>query len=159
MNAIDLEALDGFSRLFAEDLLAIYPEWESSMTSAPREAGDEHYLKMEFTAPTGNADDPEILVVTDEGEVTVFFDSYHCHYDWPSYDQSPPPWVDPVAMIAALLAEDIVVMSGWKGDKWTGSWHVERAQALEAPTAPPGTDRVRVRSWKGTFNRDHYVSS
>lgn len=129
------------------------------MKSAPREAGGEDYLRIEFAPPTGNPDDPEILVVTDEGEVTIFFASYHRHYDWPPYNDSPHPWDDPIGMIAALLNEEIVVMSGWHGDKWTGSWHVERTFALNDPKAPPKTNLVRVRSWKGTFSRDHYIST
>lgn len=87
-------------------------------------------------------------------EVTISLDYSHIHLEWPPVRERKVGgiWLDPLAVIEAILREQVVSTSGWSGERLRfGSLH-----ELDKPTTlrVPDLQRIRVRSWNGTFDRD-----
>ena len=106
---------------------------------APLEANVEHGLVVDFS----------------NGEVTVGFDCYHSHFEsfYGGEDDAPTAAVQ---FVSQLLEERIAVVSWWRDDSWHGSAQVEVGDELRVPSwvSSESYNRIRVRSWRGTFNRD-----
>lgn len=87
-------------------------------------------------------------------EITISLDHSHIHFVWPPTvdSEAGDPWADPLAMVDAILNEKVVSSSGWINDQLrVGSLH----RFDEVPDLiVPNLQRVRVRSWSGTFDRD-----
>jgi len=152
---VDVEALDGFSKAFARHLFAAHPEWRAFARTEEGVDGGGEYLVVEVPPQEGTDLAGPLLVHTDNGEVTIGFDHYHAHFDWPPERKAPPAWAEPMAFIAAILSDDLAAASGWDGDRRSGSWLVERGQVPAPPRTFRRVTRVRVRSWRGGLDSDH----
>ena len=87
-------------------------------------------------------------------EVTISLDYSHAHLGWP-----PPadaPWIDPLWMIDAIVNEDLVAHSGWLNGELRYGGLCDRRETK--PSSSFGTHTFRVRSWKGTYDRDEAAS-
>jgi hypothetical protein len=87
-------------------------------------------------------------------EITISLDHSHIHMGWPlsSMDQAGDVWADPIAMIDAILCERVLSASGWiDGKLRVGSLH-KVGEPLDLMV--PKLQRLRIRSWRGTFDRD-----
>ena len=87
-------------------------------------------------------------------EVTITFDYSHIHMNWPpnTGDAVGNIWIDPTAMIDAILSERVLSFSGWIDDRL-------RVGSLQEVATPwrllvPNLQKLRVRSWMSTFDRD-----
>ncbi len=144
--------------MFIESLLAHRPEWRVVPIVAVGAEGW-HGRAMTIEAPAGSdlLRSLEIEEVADE--ITIRLDCCHLHMDWPpgrGNDAALPPWSDPLAMVDAILAEEIVASSGWiDGILRVGSLH-------EAGRRPdlmvPNLHHIRVRSWRGTHDLDERLT-
>ncbi|HEX2592667.1 MAG TPA: hypothetical protein VHL34_14290 [Rhizomicrobium sp.] len=90
---------------------------------------------------------------TENGEITIGFDFYHAHWEWPSSDDHR----NPVRYLSDLLDEKIVVASFWRGDEWKGSTMVD-AGVTDIPAVSAAAELLRLRSWRGTFSSDLALS-
>jgi hypothetical protein len=143
-----LSTLDSFSARFGQELFGLYPQWREFARAEPVEGSVKCCLIVEVPPPSGADIQHPLWISTERDEVTVGLDHYHMHFDWPAREQV---WsVDPMLFIAALLAEEVVVVSHWHGEQWTGSNSGEWQQQVDVS---PGV-RARVRSWNGRRNRD-----
>lgn len=154
------DTLDEFSKSFAERLLATYPEWLLFAKACRSAGGDHDHLVVEVPPPEGADAASPLRIDTANGEVTVEFDYYHTHFDWPP-DTLPLALraADPMAFIAAILSEEVAVASGWEGGVWLGSWLVEEQANLALDGALGRVTHIRVRSWRGAWNIDFDVPS
>ncbi|HEY4941916.1 MAG TPA: hypothetical protein VII56_10855 [Rhizomicrobium sp.] len=146
------ETLDPFSRHFAESLFAVYPQWKPFAKVEKADGSGSSYLAVEVV-PAPNSDVATgLYILTENDEVTIGFDSYHCHFDWPARDTDLT--VDPMAFVSAILDERVAVVSVWEGEKWCGSWlMIEGREPDHDKYGGPGR-RLRIRSWNGTLDRD-----
>jgi hypothetical protein len=103
--------------------------------------------------PAEAAVDRGLLIHTDKGEVTVGFDFYHSHFDSAVGDGEHFGTGAAIAFVRQIVSEQIAVVSWWRDDEWRGSSQVE-AGAQPAALLVKEYNRVRVRSWKGSFNAD-----
>jgi hypothetical protein len=149
---LDKKLLDGFSVGFATALFAVYPEWESvaEMDSDSGQTG--HYLLLRVQPPKGARAAHPLIIHSDNDEVTVGFDHYHSHFDWPPADEE----AGPLKFIQDILDERLAVLSFWDGEQWKGSY-VLSAGADKSKHGAPGADRAIVRSWKGSLDAEHLL--
>jgi hypothetical protein len=141
-----------FSHETAQIVFRDFPDWRA-FSREERNHDGTLYLVVEVPPPAEANTLLGLVVSTDNDEVTVAFDYYHSHFDeWSSNDD----WAHQYAalpFVQGLLSETIAVTSWWRGNEWRGS-----SQQLAGTDAEPDhiTDfsRIRVRSWKGTFNDD-----
>ena len=161
--------LDQNSQRLAALLLAEWPDWESF---AKNENG---FLSVTIPNPPGSDLRGPLELWMEEGHASVGLDWYHAHFDWPSYpDNYAPELTDPIALLRLLVEERRAIITFFKGDKWYGSTTIpsdeiacgdlSEASVLGAWVSNPGiergaADRVRVRSWRGTFDLDRRIAS
>lgn len=149
-----MNQLNAFSMKFADQLFRAYPDWRRFARIKSGAVGDGGVLVVEVPPPPEAKVNYGLVITTDNDEVTVGFDHYHSHFDWPvRFDEPTEPTINPMAFIAAILAEQIAVASWWEGETWVGSAMLSSGEEPEK-FAPPRAITVRVRSWKGTLNRD-----
>ncbi len=146
---MDLSELDEFSRRYGDSLFSVHPEWRKFARQQRDDRSGTVFLVVEVPPPAGADGDLPLSIFTDNEEVTVVFDCFHTHYGWP--DAS---FEDPLVLVHQILNEEISVASVWTGDEWRGSELIQPGALPEPEEWSPPITRVRVRSWKGTDNRD-----
>jgi hypothetical protein len=150
--AFDASLLDEFSGAFAKSLFAEHPDWVSFARVEMADDGETPDLVVEVPPPHPEKGISKLIVHTEDFEVTVNFDWYHNHFSWPASDMAGS--INPLTFIAEILKEDVAVASAWRHDKWAGSWAVRKGEPVVDLANLGLFDRIRVRSWKGTFNQD-----
>lgn len=90
------------------------------------------------------------------GEITVSLDHSHVHIEWPPLpSRAGDLWGDPIVVIDAIVSEKVLAASGWiDGRLRVGSLR-EVGGTLDLIV--PNLQRLRVRSWRGTFDRDEVL--
>ena len=148
---MNLEALDDFSSDFAKHLFSVFPDWILLAKSERAEGALLDYLVVEVP-PSPQADPASTLLIhTDNQEVTVGFDHFHTHF----FAGENASYSEILKFIASILGDELASVSEWHGDKWYGSWTLERAEVDDLSTAGLGPgSRIRVRSWNGSLDRD-----
>lgn len=99
------------------------------------------------------------LEAEDNGdEVTILSDHSHIHMTWPPFvnQEVEAVWLDPMAMISAIVAEEMVAVSGWT-DGMLKVATLAEAGRVSGPLKVPRLQCIRVRSWLGTFDQDEDV--
>lgn len=147
--------MDTFSLASAEQLLSAFPEWRALARSEQAEDGSS-YLVLEVEPPATADVQHGLVIDTSNQEITVGFDAYHSHFDDWVGDGEHFGTLAALEFVKQVVGERVSVVSWWFNDQWRGSAQVEAGEAPQAPSwAGAGTfNRIRVRSWKGTFNAD-----
>lgn len=148
----DATQLDEFSGDVAQALFAAHPEWVSCARVELAEDGETLDLVVEVPSPFPQEGSPKLIVYTEDSEVTVSYDSYHSHFNWPPDD--PDITLNPLTFIAAILNEEVAAVSGWNDGKWAGSWLHIKGEPIATPEKMSVMKTIRVRSWLGTLNQD-----
>lgn len=136
--------------MVATDILSAYPEWHSLATAVSTEGGD--ILRIVVPSPVANVEHP-LTIDTSDQEITVTYDFHHGHY--PTFRDSGCR-EGAVSLLAPLLQEELAIASFWSENKWHGSTQF-RIGEPEDPLKMFGNTRIRVRSWRGTFDKDGTV--
>ncbi|MCC7412608.1 MAG: hypothetical protein IT495_13395 [Gammaproteobacteria bacterium] len=144
--------MDRFSEQAADEFLAAFPEWREFARSEQRDDGSSYFV-LQIDPPAQAAVEHGLLVHTDNDEVTVGFDFYHSHFDSMVGDGEHFGTTAAVALVRQIVSERVAVVSWWLGESWAGSSQIE-AGAQPSAKFVKDYSRIRVRSWKGTFNAD-----
>ena len=149
--------MDNFSVNASEVLFSEFPKWRGLARVERADDGAE-FLIIEVAAPP-EADAAFGLVIdTANEEITVGFDHYHAHFDSFVGDGEHFGTKAALEFIKQILSERVAVVSWWSDETWRGSAQTEAGKAPSVPTwTAGGTNRVRVRSWRGTLNHDGSV--
>lgn len=140
---IDIDQLDSFSRDFFEHFSKAFP------ALADHAVIKEHSLSIEF-APDPARPDVVFGLWTDNDEVTIGFDQFHMHFDWPADFED---WQsDPLAFVDALLRDQIVIEVWRKAGQWSGSSVLEAARDPDL-SGMCDDNSVTLRSWSGRLDR------
>lgn len=141
LNAFpEFAALDHRQRQMADRLLRAFPQWEPYARLAPDAHSQEMHFEIRVPAPVPREAALDLLISTERGELTVYFDEYHRHFARSSRLPLEESLDNAVAYIRAILNEEIVV----------GRWIA--FLAVEIDTIQPGQTPY-IRSWRGTYNR------
>jgi hypothetical protein len=138
-----------------EELFAAFPHWRGIARTETDDEGCE-YVVVAVPTPAKASVEHGLVVDTAHGEITVAFDFYHTHFhEYVGYGGHMGTGAA-AAFIEDLMSEHVAVVSWWNAGAWCGSAQVEAGASVPVPSwAKAGTyDRVRVRSWEGTFNAD-----
>ncbi len=145
------------TRPFLEELLRRRPEW-SELSIVDQVEHPWPARTLVIPSPPGSDLAHPLDIEEAVGEITISLDHCHIHMPWPPGTPGPagPVWVDPLAMVEAILDEKVLATSGWiDGRVCIGS-----LQAVEdgQPLSMSNLQRQRWRSWKGTFDRDEVLA-
>ena len=166
---VDHSRLSALARDFAQRLFEVYPEWERYASvqvcneSSMPERDSHGDLVVIVPPPTGVASALSLLIETDYlgDEVTVYYDHFHDHFSWPP---GGPPYEDwgvellnqPLTLIRAILDEELAFKTDFTDDKPAGSTYLRRQDVPPLRQRQlPSRHRVRIRSWRGTLDRDY----
>jgi hypothetical protein len=134
-------------RTSAEALFEAFPEWRSLAKREMDEWGSE-YVLVEATAPPGANVDEGMWIDTSNDEITVGFNSFHVHLDdWTGENGA-------LEFVQRIVAERVAFMTCWHDDRFVHGEVMNAGEAIEQPTSTITYDRIRVRSWNGTWNLD-----
>ena len=155
--SLDEAKLDEVSEDFARACFAAYPDWREHAVVISRPDDPEGYLEITVPNPAGSA---RLLIYTDDEEVTVCFGDYHSHFDWPSAEGPAETHNEPIAFIAAVLADQLIAGSAWDGEAWCGSW-IERPGETRpiGDYALAGATMIRLRTWTGAHDADEQLGA
>lgn len=141
-----------FSLQVRSEILSSFPDW-AGFVGEETYNGSQPYLVVTVPAPPEADTHLPLRISTWDEEVTVDFDYYHAHFDrWKAEDDDGTHSAAQL-YVNAILSESILVASWWKGDAWVLSAQIEEGSPV-APFADVKFSKVRVRSWKGTHNKD-----
>jgi hypothetical protein len=155
--SLDEARLDEVSEDFARACFAAYPDWRERAVVNSRPDDAEGYLEITVPNPAGSGN---LLILTDDEEVTVCFGGYHSHFDWPPADDPIGTHNEPMAFIAAVLADQLIAGSAWNGETWCGSWIGRPGEAHPiGDNALAGATTIRLRSWTGAHDADEQLGA
>lgn len=137
--------LNAFSRRAAERLFQAHPEWGQFAHS------EDGILVIEVPSPCS---DRSLLVTTHDDELTVYLQpfAWHAHYG-PYLNLKETEFLDQaVEEIDLVLNEKTLIAEHTVSGKWTrsSSFPVDEPDDLR----PRRNELVRLRSWRGTHDRD-----
>ena len=145
--------MDELSKDFADALFREFPDWRPLARVERLESGAD-FLVVEVPPPSTAAVDSPLVVTTQGEEVSVFFDHWHTHFGWPTEMPVPNLFEDPIIFLRELVTERIVIAVWHNGQEWRGSSAHPVDDLVSKPDEFKPVSEVRIRSWRGTFNRD-----
>jgi len=151
---VDHTQLNEYSRRFAGVLFAAHPEWRELASVDTAESVDEGSLLVKVSPSTPRDIKWPLQISTDGDEITVGFDIYHAHFNRHADEDEAEAFAEALAFIADLLYERVAVISWWDGDEWRGSATFVPGTDAGTPSWASNAKTARVRSWKGTYDRD-----
>ncbi len=143
-----------FSTKIADQLFSAHPEWRPLAKWLPPSDGDHAYLYVEVPSPESADLAHPLYITTENSEVTVGIDYYHSHFDEfeeQSRDSESP---DALNFIDGVISEEICLCSWWDDDQWRGSSQCRIAESPEALGISGPFNKLRIRSWRGSYDRD-----
>ncbi len=146
----DLDGLDDFAKSVADHLFESYPEWRTYAYADREPDSDEVYLVVRVPQPAEADLEQDVVIWTEGGAVVVAVDHYHDFFRWPPVAGGD----DFVATVTAIVNEELVIASWWDGPAWLGAKTVPRGERIKRLNVYRAATRVRVRSWRGSFDQD-----
>ena len=141
------ETLDEFDRKVAQAVGSAFPDWMS--LAVVEEANGEHAFALTVQPPSHNIAHP-LRIDTWGGEVTVWFEYYHMHFD----EFCDGTDHDAISLTKKFVSGAYAVVSYWRDDQWCGSTLLEEGSIPTNNEEYPYANRIRVRSWTGTLDDD-----
>lgn len=145
--------MDDFSGATAEQIFAAFPEWRTLARIEQADDGTSFLVIMVSPSPAAQVEHG-LFISTANGEVTVGFDHYHSHFDEWVGDGDHFGVQAALEFVKQILDERIAVVSWWFNEEWRGSAQQEVSSPPDVPDWSTTFNRIRVRSWNGTFNAD-----
>jgi hypothetical protein len=149
---------DDFTSCVANIIFAEHPGWRAFASECPDHDDDSSCLLIELPTPPEADASGGLALSTHREELTVSFDAWHHHcqpFGEPEAldELCREVWQEAAGLIDDLTAERTVVHSWWFGPHWRGS-SLESAESPGDFEHSSYWDRWRVRSWRGTFNKE-----
>ena len=154
MTSFSERDLNSFSVEFALALFSKYPSWRQ-FSKIDSSDFSKNFLVVEVLPPDRAEADP-LIIYTDGDEITVQFDRYHSHFDWPPFDEVHR---NPLAFIDDIVQERIAIVSLWGDGRWLGSQTLAPPERMEGIFRHSQAEMLRIRSWNGSFNADRPVDN
>lgn len=149
---IDLDRLNAHSRMFADQLFRLWPEWLRFARYDPYEDFEKEALLVEVPCPADGSTNG-LFITTSEWEISIGFgESFHARFGSAGEPVQSDFMAEALAFLQDFLKEDLVIATASENGEWLGSWKVDlRTQGLESLEVESGVE-VRVRSWLGTYD-------
>ncbi len=151
---IDLQKLNAHSRMFADKLFRLWPQWLQYARFDPYEDFEKEALLVEVPRPVDGSSHG-LFITTSEWEVSVGFgESFHTRFGT-SGDPGELNFLDEaIEFLKDFVDESIVIATASENNEWLGGWKIDRRkQEIDVLDFDPGV-LVKIRSWQGTFDRE-----
>lgn len=147
--------LDEFSQRFTNRLFTRFPELKQHVVPL-REFQHDGDIYIEFPCPVPAELHWPLCIWTGRGrEVSVGMDACHTHFTCNKITSESDVFAEALDFLDDLFSERIVVISFVPKGRLAGSsFNPPEEIETEIAETPSGI-LVRVRSWRGTFLRDH----
>jgi hypothetical protein len=157
---IDLARLNDHSRRFATMLFREWPEWLVHARFDPYEDFEKEALLVEVPRPVDGSGHG-LFITTSEWEISVGFgESFHTRFGADGGNGGGDAaaagdfYAEALAFLRDFVAEHVVVATASQDGEWLGAWRIDRRREdPETVTVEPGVS-LRIRSWRGTYDRD-----
>lgn len=173
MSRLDINALNEYSRKFADLLFASYPEWIRFAEAATDPTTQQKFLQVEVPAPPESCFENNLYVLTADDEITIGVGEMHWHLNELMMPGSRPyslEWTEYQAAledVEHLLTEEKVIYLLFRGGTCIGGGYARRAEIHSLKSVqlddflnfwkPESKTEVRIRSWRGSLNTDYCV--
>ncbi len=140
--------MDDFPEKIAKKFRSQFPHWAAYCKERDHEGTVLFEVKIPF--PNGN-EDVFLELDTFNDEVTVYFDSYHAHFD--DFGENDA-YDDALVLVQKITSNEYVVVSYWRDSQWCGS---ELVAAINLPTGNeeyPYANLVKICSWHGSYDNE-----
>lgn len=135
-----------------ERILTEFHEWSIFQAEKVESNGIE-FLLFQIPTPKSAQVTAGLEIEIGNGEVTVFFDYYHTHFDEFMGDDEYNIGLDAaIALIRGIITEKVVIVSWWMDEKWRGSSKIKVGQCSTPNLEIQPYNRTRIRSWTGKYN-------
>ncbi|MZP31444.1 hypothetical protein GTO91_17265 [Heliobacterium undosum] len=138
--------LNEFSKVFADKLLAKFPELKPYIQITPYTDRDEAYLEVSIPSP--HDEDTVLFISTIDEEITVGFDWWHTHIGYAPTEEET--YNQAIHLIEEIILEKKAIAYVKKDGNWIYSRLLQPGENVEQKEG----ERIYVRSWKGTHNND-----
>ncbi|HEY2032747.1 MAG TPA: hypothetical protein VGH02_03590 [Rhizomicrobium sp.] len=155
MRSLNGRDLNPFSVEFARALFSKYPSWRE-FSKIDSSNYSTNFLVVEVPAPAESKADFPLIIDTEGDEVTVGFDRYHSHFNWPPFDEVHQ---NPLVFIDDIVQERVAIASLWGDSRWLGSQTLAPPERTEGILRKSRAEVLRIRSWNGRFNADRPVDN
>lgn len=145
--------MDAFSLAAANEIFDAFPEWRAFAREEHADDGSS-FLVVQVTPPASANVEHGLVIDTSNDEFTVGFDCYHCHFDEWVGDGDQFGTRAALEFVEQIINERVAVVSWWQDAEWRGSSQLVAGASPEQPSWQTTFNRVRIRSWRGTFNAD-----
>ncbi len=144
MDASDVRKSDPEGWFALERVLLVYPEFRTQVEV--RADADAPYFFVRLPAPVPTH--PDLLFYTMDGELTLAFDRWHCHYNYEEIDSF-------LQKLDDILAERAIIAVKMKGDEWGGSTSFNAGEQPSSKFLSLEGD-IYYRSWNGSYDFGKY---
>ena len=156
---IDLARLNDHSRQFARRLLRLHPDWIQYARYDPYEEFEKEALLVEVPRPVDGSSHG-LFITTSEWEISVGYgENFHTRFGPEGLEKGGDFFADALDFIRGFLDEDLVLATASQDREWLGAWIVDRRQESLDKLVPAAGERIRVRSWLGTYDLDRKAGS
>ena len=151
---IDVSRLNDHSRLFAQQLFREFPDWLRYARYDPYEDFEKEALLVEVPRPVGDGRHG-LFITTSEWEIAVGFgENFHTRFGVSGGKEADDFRSRALDFIRDFVAERLVLVTAHEGGQWLGAWIEPPGQPkLQLSELAPG-ESLRIRSWRGTWDRD-----
>ncbi len=147
----DRNALNDFSRRYADFIFARHPEWVQYACNGDEHHGKPGILDITIPSPTGDPKS-ELYICTTDDEVTCTFDRDHSHFSiWDESDTEDQIFNASDQWLNDFMNEKFKIVVHMKDGKWAQS---TTAVPDEEPEAKPGC-LAYTKSWRGTYDKKY----
>lgn len=140
--------MDDFSEKIANRFRSQFPHWAEYSEEVDHEGNSIFAVKI----PCPNSKGDAVLELdTFNDEVTVYFDSYHAHFD--DFGKNDA-YEGALVLVQKIISNEYVIMSYWRDSQWCGS---ELIAAINLPTGNeeyPYANLVKIFSWFGNYDNE-----
>ena len=152
---IDLERLNDHSRQFAKQLFRRWPEWIRYAKFDPYEDFEQEALLVEVPRPVEGSEFG-LFITTSEWEISVGFgESFHTRFGTSGESAEGDFFAEALQFIEDFVEERLVLATAYQDREWLGAWKIDlRRESLEELEVEEGVE-VKVRSWRGTHDRNN----
>lgn len=141
-----------FIKQATEELFLAYPDW-SEFKIKDTATGN---VYIEVPKKRASSLIKSLYIIIDE-EVTVGLDYYHCHFDLMAGSNEDLDEHKALPFIEKLISESVSIVSWWKDDRMICAGQMESGGSIDSDGYTGDFNRIRVRSWKGSYDQDIYA--
>lgn len=138
--------MDEFSENIAKKFQSQFPQWIEYCGEVNNEGT--LIFEAKIPSPGGGA---FLELETFNEEVTIYFDSYHAHFD--NFGESEA-YDDALVFFQKIVANEYAVVSYWRDSQWSGSQLVPISELPTGNEEYPYANLIRICSWFGNYDNE-----